>query len=191
MNTRPPQARATTVRLYAVGAIFLVPLSIGVLLVNNSASLNAHANEISRDVASMYAQGIDFSKPANRDIVLRAAEGMGVNIEQGHGVLILSKIRVVHDSDCPSEQTANCTNKGYAVITQRYVIGNPELRASSFGTPGKVDAATGNVRNWTGDISARAEDFTTRLSPGESTYAAECYLTAPEARTGVYSRSMF
>jgi hypothetical protein len=191
MDTRPQQARATTVRLYAVGAIFLVPLSIGVLLVNSSASQNAHANEISRDVASMYAQGIDFSKSANRNIVLRAAEGMGVNIEQGHGVLILSKIRVVHDSDCPPEQPANCANKGYAVVTQRYVIGNPALRASSFGTPAKVDASTGNVRNWTGDISARAEDFTTRLSPGESTYVAECYLTAPESRTGVYSRSMF
>ena len=192
MDTRPQQARAMTVRLYAVGAIFLVPLSIGVLLVNNSASQNAHANEISRDVASMYAQGIDFSKSANRNIVLRAAEGMGVNIEQGHGVLILSKIRVVHDSDCPPEQPANCANKGYAVVTQRYVIGNPALRASSFGTPAKVDTATGNVRNWAGDISARAEDFTTRLSPGESTYVAECYLTAPESQhTGVYSRSMF
>ena len=58
--------------------------------------------------------------------------------------------------------------------------------------PAKVDAATGNVRNWAGDISARAKDFTTRLSPGESTYVAECYLTAPESQhTGVYSRSMF
>ena len=191
MATRPPEVRATTIRLYAVGAIFLIPLSIGVLLVNSNASQNAHANEISRDVASMYAQGIDFSKTANRNIVLRAAEGMGVSIEQGHGVLILSKIRVVHDSDCPAEQPANCTNKGYPVVTQRYVIGNPALRASSFGTPAKVDAATGNVRNWAGDISARAEDFTTRLNPGESTYVAECYLTSPESRTGVYSRSMF
>jgi hypothetical protein len=188
METRTPQARATTVRLYAVGAIFLVPLSIGVLLVNTNASQNDHANEISRDVASMYAQGIDFSKTENRNIVLRAAEGLGVHIDQGQGVLIISKIRVVHDSDCPSE---NCSNKGFAVITQRYVIGSPALRASSFGTPGKIDAASGNVRNWTNDISARAEDFTTHLSPGEVTYAAECYLAAPESHTGVYSRSMF
>ena len=191
METRPQQARATTVRLYAVGAIFLIPLSIGVLLVNSSASQNAHANEISRDVASMYAQGIDFSKASNRDIILRAAEGMGVNIEQGHGVLILSKIRVVHDSDCSFDQSVSCSNKGYAVITQRYVIGNPALRSSSFGSPASVDAVTGNVRNWANDVSARAQDFTTRLNAGELTYAAECYLTAPESRAGVYSRSMF
>jgi hypothetical protein len=191
MENRPQQARATTVRLYAVGAIFLVPLSIGVLLVNSSASQNAHANEISRDVASMYAPGIDFSKSANRNIILRAAEGMGVDIEQGHGVLILSKIRVVHDSDCLPDQPAGCSNKGRAVITQRYVIGNPALRPSSFGTPASVDTATGNVRNWIGDASARAEDFTAHLDPGEVTYAAECYLTSTESRTGVYSRSMF
>ena len=191
METRPPQARATTVRLYAVGAIFLVPLSIGVLLVSSSASQNDNAKEISRDVASMYAQGIDFSKSENRSIVLRAAEGLGVHIDQGQGVLILSKIRVVHDSDCSSDQTTNCSNTGYAVVTQRYVIGNPALRPSSFGTPTKVDAATGNVRNWTSDPSARAQDFATRLKPGEFTYAAECYLTAPESRMGVYSRTMF
>jgi len=191
METRQPQARATTIRLYAVGAIFLVPLSIGVLLVNSSASQNDHANEISRDVASMYAQGIDFSKTENRNIVLRAAEGLGVHIDQGQGVLILSKIRIVHPSDCPADQPANCSNKGYAVVTQRYVIGDAELRSSSFGTPALVDAATGNVRNWAGDSSARAQDFTAHLNPGEFTYAAECYLAAPESRTGVYSRSMF
>jgi hypothetical protein len=191
MDTRSEQPRATTVRLYAVGALFLVPLSIGVLLVNNSASQNYNANEISRDVASMYAQGIDFSKTENRNIVLRAAEGLGVHIDQGQGVLILSKIRTVHDADCSSDQSANCPNKGYAVVTQRYVIGNPALRPSSFGTPASVDGITGNVRNWAGDSSARAQDFTARLSPGEFTYAAECYLTSPESRTGVYSRSMF
>jgi hypothetical protein len=116
---------------------------------------------------------------------------MGVDIEQGHGVLILSKIRVVHDSDCLPDQPAGCSNKGRAVITQRYVIGNPALRPSSFGTPASVDTATGNVRNWIGDASARAEDFTAHLDPGEVTYAAECYLTSTESRTGVYSRSMF
>ena len=185
------EARTATIRLYAVGAIFLVPLSIGVLLVNTSASQNDHANEISRDVASMYAQGIDFSKSANREIILRAAEGLGVRIDQGQGVLIISKIRVVHDSDCPADQSRGCSNKGYPVITQRYVIGNAGLRSSSFGTPANIEAGTGNVHNWATDVSARAQDYSIRLNPGEVTYAAECYLAGPESRTGVYSRSMF
>jgi hypothetical protein len=190
MDTRSQQNRATTVRLYAVGAIFLVPLSIGILLVNAGASQNDHANEISRDVASMYAQGIDFSIIANRNIVLRAAEGLGVNIGQGQGVLILSKIRVVHDSDCTPDQPASCANKGYPVVTQRFVIGNPALRASSFGTPASIDARNGNVYNWANDVSARAQNFDFKLNAGEFTFAAECYLLSPES-AGVYSRSMF
>src|SRR5258708_37308131 len=104
------QARATSVPLYALGAIFLVPLGIGVLLVNNSASRNDHANQVNRDVASMYAQGVDFSNTANQNIALNGAEGMGMNIRGGKGVLILSMIRVVHDTDCLTRGAATCAN---------------------------------------------------------------------------------
>jgi hypothetical protein len=182
---------AASVPLYALGAIFLVPLAIGVLMVNSSASRNDHANQVTRDVASMYAQGLDFSVHSNQNIAMNVAEGLGMNIRGGKGVLILSKIRVVHDSDCPSKPPGNCANKGYAVITQRFAIGNVALRASSFGTPASVDVASGNVGNWASDVSARAEDFPANLKPGEFIYAAECYLPSTESRTGVYSRAMF
>jgi len=186
----PRQARATSVPLYALGAIFLVPLGIGVLLVNNSASRNDHANQVSRDVASMYSQGMDFSNAANQNIALNVADGLGMNLRGGKGVLILSKIRVVHDSDCLALGGANCINKGYAVVTQRFVIGTKTLRPSSFGTPTAIDS-TGSVHNWATDPSARAGDFPANLKSGEFTYAAECYLTSQESRGGVYSRAMF
>ena len=128
---------------------------------------------------------------ANQAIALRVGEGLGMDIRAGQGVLILSKIRVVHDTDCPPQTPAQCANKGYAVVTQRYVLGDRTLRASSFGTPGNVDSATGNVQNWSNDPSARAQDFPPSLKPGEFTYAAECYLTSPESRAGVYSRTMY
>jgi hypothetical protein len=191
MQRRKIQSLSTSIPLYALGAIFLVPLSIGVLLVNSNASQNDHANQISRDVASMYAQGMDFSQSANQTIAMRVAEGLGMNLGDGQGVLILSRIRVVHDSDCPANTRGKCANKGYAVVTQRYVIGNVGLRASSFGAPANVDAATGNVPNWATDVSARAQDFPANLKPGEFTYAAECYQTSLESRSGVYSRAMF
>lgn len=165
----------------------MVPMVIGVLMVNSSARRNDQANQVSRDIGSMYAQGLDFSTQANRDIALNVAEGLGINMHGGKGVLILSRIRVVHDSDCPFN---SCPNKGYAVVTQRYVIGNRTLRPSSFGTPGAIDS-TGNVRNWATDLSARAQDFSPALKPGEFTYAAECYLAANESPGGVYSRAIF
>jgi len=178
---------ATSVPLYALGAIFLVPMVIGVLMVNSSARRNDHANQVSRDIASMYAQGLDFSNRANQDIALNVAEGLGINMHRGKGVLILSKIRMVHDTDCLSSA---CSNKGYAVVAQRFVIGNAALRPSSFGTPASIDS-TGNVRNWSTDVSARAQDFPVALKPGEFTYAAECYLASAESPTGIYSRAMF
>lgn len=189
MHRRFKQPVGTSVRLYALGAIFLVPLSIGVLLVSSNASQNDNAYQISHDVASMYAQGLNFSQRANQNIALSVADAKGIDVRGGKGVLILSKIRVVHASDCPSP-TGKCANKGYAVVTQRYVLGNQALRVSSFGTPGAVDQ-TGEVRDWANDPSARAAEFPANLKPGEVTYAAECYLTSPESGSGVYSRTMF
>jgi hypothetical protein len=177
--------------MYALGAIFLVPLTIGVLMVSSSASRNDHANQISRDVASMYAQGVDFSNPANQNIALNVAGGLGVDIRAGRGVLILSRLRVVHESDCGANGGENCANKGYAVVTQRFIIGNSALRGSSFGSPNSIDPRTGAVRNWAGDVTARAVDFPTTLKAGESTFAAECYLASSEAGNGIYSRAMF
>jgi hypothetical protein len=178
----------TSIPLYALGAIFLVPLSIGVLLVTSNADQNDQANQISRDLGSMYAQGVDFSKSGNQSIAKRVAEGLGMSLNNGQGVLILSKIRVVDPSDCAS---SGCANQGQAVVTQRFVIGNAGLRRSSFGTPENIDAQTGNVANWANDVTARARDFRAKLNPGEFTYAAEFYTLSAESHAGVYSRAMF
>ncbi len=191
MQRRSIQFRANSIVMYTLGAIFLVPLTIGVLLVNSNASQNDHAKQITHDLASMYAQGMDFSKTVNQGIAMSVAEGLGMNVPGGQGVLILSKIRLVHDSDCPSQTPAPCRNKGFAVVTQRFVIGNPALHASSFGTPANTDYATGDVRNWADDPSARALDFQAVLKPGEFTYAAECYISSSDSRNGVYARTMF
>ena len=188
MLRRPKYPTPSSIRLYALGAIFLLPLSIGLVLVTKNASQGDNAYKISHDVGSMFAQGLDFSQSANQNIALGLAEGAGVDIQAGKGVLILSKIRMVHPSDCPSGQ---CSNKGYPVVTERYVLGNRSLRASSFGTPASLDPASGKVRDWMNDQSARASNFASTLKPGEVTYASECYLTTPESPSGVYSRTMF
>jgi len=177
--------------MYTLGAIFLVPLSIGVLLVNSNASQNDHAKQITHDLASMYSQGMDFSQSINQTIAMRVAEGLGMDIPGGQGVLLLSKVRVVEDADCQTQAPGQCRNKGFAVVTQRHVIGNAALRSSSLGVPAKIDPATGDVQDWADDPSARAQDFQASLKPGELTYVAECFLTSPESRSGVYSRAMF
>jgi len=189
MKGRAKDGFVASIPLYALGAIFLVPLSIGVLLVSSNASQYDHANQISRDIASMYAQGMDFSKSANQSIAMRVAEGLGM--PAGQGIIILSKVRVVHDADCRDQTRGECANNGRAVVTERYVMGNATLRRSSLGTPAGLNQTKGDVLNWTSDQSARAQDFTANLKPGEFAYVAECYMTSPELRGGVYARAMF
>ena len=191
MLRRPKSPANSTVRLYALAGIFLLPLSIGLVLVTKTANQSEEAYKISHDIGSMYAQGVDFSESANQNIALSVAEGVGIDMKAGKGVLILTKIRMVHASDCPANATGKCSNKGYAVITERYVLGNRALRSSAFGTPASLDPGSGKVHDWVNDLSARAVNFVSSLKPGETTYAAECYLTSPDSPSGVYSRTMF
>src|ERR1700689_3011239 len=113
MLRRPKHPGTTSLQLYVLGALFLIPLSIGIVLITNNASRSEHAYQISHDVGSMYAQGVDFSQSANQNIVLSVAEGVGIDIQGGKGVLILSKIRVVHPSDCPPNTASKCSTKGF------------------------------------------------------------------------------
>lgn len=191
MLGRPKYPANAALRLYALGAVFLIPLSIGVVLVTTNANRGDHASKISRQIGSMYAQGLDFSRTSNQNIAMSVAEGIGIDLQAGKGVLILSKIRMVHPSDCSEDATERCKNRGYPVVIERYVLGNRSLRPSSFGTPATIDPASGKVRDWTNDPSARASNFVSSLKPGEVTYAAECYLTSPESHGGFYSRAMF
>jgi hypothetical protein len=185
-ETVPQKNQSLT--LYALGAIFLAPLLIGVVLVRNSADRTEIANQVSRDIASMYAQGVDFSQPANQSIALRVAEGAGLRLESGQGVVILSKLRMVREADCAD---GPCPNLGRPVVVERFVIGRQSLRASSFGLPNGVEPSTGKVANWATDLSARAGEAAGNLKPGEFTYAAECYIGTPDSAEGVYTRAMF
>ena len=175
----------------ALGLIFLAPLAVGVFVIDTSASRSSKANEVSRDLSSMYAQGVDFAQPANQNIAIRLAESLGLNVNEGKAVVILSKVHMVTESDCGSTAAAKCGNVGHAVIMQRFVMGNAGLRPSSLGDPAGLDVASGNVRNWATDESARAVDFPLSLKPGEYTYVAESFAASRESRSGVYARAMF
>jgi len=169
---------------FALATLFVVPLLTGVFLAGSSVNRREVASQISHDIGGMYAQGMDFAQPANRAIAQRVTESLGIRLEEGHAVIILTKVRMPSEQDCSA-----CTNLGIPVIVQRFVFGNPALRASGFGTPQDIDPATGNVRNWATDTSARAADFPGTMKPGESTTVTECFV-ASDSHSGVYSRTL-
>lgn len=167
-------------------AIFLAPIGMGIYLVAGNASRGMHADEISRDLASMYSQGVDFSQPANRSIAMRL-----LGTDADHSLVILTRMRAVSEPDCTPSGASDCVNNGYPVVVQRIVIGDATLRESTLGAPRSIDPSTGTVLNWAHDASARVPDAGITLKPGESAYAAEAYLSAPGGRQGVFARSVF
>lgn len=179
-------ARGSTSVQMVLTAVFIVPLVVGIYLSTGTNRRSAHATQVSRDLASMYGQGVDFSKPANQNIALRL-----LNPTDGKSVLILTRIRVVTAADCGPSSDMGCTNQGYPAIVQRIVIGEQDLHPSSLGSPGSIDAATGNVLNWATDISARVSDSSVTAKAGESAFAAEAFISGPDDHTGVYARTLF
>jgi len=169
-----------------LSAVFFVPLLAGIYLATGTNRRSQHANQVSRDMASMYAQGVDFSQPANQSIAHRLLDR-----RDGKTLLILTRVRMVTASDCAAAPANPCANSGYAVMVQRIVIGDADLRASTLGTPLSIDRATGNVLNWTTDLSARVTDPSVSLKPGETAYAAEAFISALDDQSGVYARTLF
>jgi hypothetical protein len=168
-----------------LSACFVIPLVAGIYLSTGTNRRSAHATQVSRDLASMYAQGVDFSQPANRNIARQLLDR-----SDGRALLILTRIHTVGPADCGSMPVIQCSNNGYAVITQRIVIGDPQLRPSSLGAPLSIDQTTGNVLSWANDASARVTDSSVTLKPGESAFAAEAFITGPDEQTGVYARTL-
>jgi hypothetical protein len=106
------------------------------------------AEQICRDVAHMYSDGVDFSQTSNQNIILQQlAAGTGITLAGGNGVIIMSQVLTIYQSDCTAAAVGNCANVGLPVFTQRLYIGNQSLKTSSFGTPsgsGLMDAQ-GNI----------------------------------------------
>ena len=107
----------------------------------------SQAVQVARDIAHMYANGVDFTQTANQNIVINAlAAGTGMTATGGNGVVILSQIQTVYAADCTAASVSPCTNQGLPVFIQRVVFGNSSLRTSTYGTPAStILNSSGNI----------------------------------------------
>ncbi len=150
--------------------------------------------QVCRDVAHMYADGVNFTDTHSQDIVTQQlASGTGMTNTGGNGVVILTKIKTIYQADCDAAGfTSNCVNIGLAVIIQRITFGQPSLRASSFGTPtSTLMDSLGNIapsvyiKNT--DASVQATAFTPLLAAagtsqqqGDTAWVTEVFFTYPD-----------
>jgi hypothetical protein len=161
---------------FALVSVFLVPIMMATISVGFNTSRAIQVTTVTRDAANMYARWVDFSLAANQNLLVRLAAGLDMTATGGNGVIILSKVTYIADTDCTGAglTTAQCTNMNQYVIINRIVVGNASFKTSSFGTPGNI-SSNGDVVNYLTDTSARATNFgnVLNLSSGQFAFMAE------------------
>ncbi|HYP07939.1 MAG TPA: hypothetical protein VER03_17030 [Bryobacteraceae bacterium] len=197
---------------FALTMIVLTPMTIGTIVVGLGLSRYLQTGSVCRSAASLFVRGVNFVVPANQKILGAVSHGLGLAdangniLPNGRGVVILSVLARIGDIECANEGYAandpRCTNRGRVVVTKRIVIGNRNLRNSIYANPTRPPKPDGSFESahYVLESAFVAPQFGTNISqgtptlgPGEITYVAETYFTAPELNLfpGVLSASGF
>jgi hypothetical protein len=140
--------------------------------------------QLARTGASVFSRGTDFSKTANKNLLLLGSEALGITATSGNGVVYLTRVQIA---------TPGSNNAGRLVIAERHVIGDPAFHASYVGTPSSQiwpdpdePLPNGLVDNRNNEMTARATVPTSlnTLPPGESMFIVEVYHRSSELRFG-------
>jgi hypothetical protein len=196
---RDRSRRGTVLIEFALSSLILFPMMVGVVILGLNLGRSVHVMQVCRDVGSMFVRGVDFSANANKDEVVRLAQGLGMTRTGGNGVIFLSKVTLV-----PSGCTSPCNANQYVVV-QRLTIGNTAMSPVQNSRLGPAGAVTldsyGNVANSVTDPNAVVSPSFTgimTLAANEFAYVAEAYFLSPDLTTlgagagnGVYARAVF
>jgi Flp pilus assembly protein TadG len=194
---------------FGLAMIVLIPILFGTVAFGINLGNVLQATQITRDVAHMYAEGVDFSQTGNQNIVVQLVQGLGgLTANGGNGVLILSQIQEIYQADCAAGgyATSQCANLGSRVFINRVVIGNSALRTSNYGTPNPAYiSANDNIgsTNFLTKADDQALNFTDSVLPqtqGQIAYVVEGYFATPNLSflggftgdtAGVYTVAIF
>jgi len=159
-----------TILEFALVMTFLVPMFAGAFTIGMALTKAIQVSNVARDAAVLLVRaytdaesGLDLSVTQNQRIIVRAAQGLGMNSDAqddpsstGSGVVILSKIVMVGPAECslagltpnataPFWDPGNCPNYGSYVFAYRVVIGNGTRWNSTIGKPGGTVQSNGTI----------------------------------------------
>jgi hypothetical protein len=182
--------------LSVAGPLLLQLTNVGVRL-----GRGIQATQVTRDVAHMYALGADFTLPGTQSIARTLGSGFDLT-STGNSVLIFSRLTKVSQVNCTAAGLSNCPNLTQAVFTQRIVLGNASLRASTYGTPPGIYIGTqGTIASadYCKQSTLVAANFepVISLQQDQVTWMVEGYFSMPDLNPlggntgGVYVRLLF
>ncbi len=170
MKRRQSKQSGNTILEFALVMIFLVPMFAGAFTIGMALAKDIQVSNVARDAAVLMVRavtdpesGLDLSQTNNQRIIVRAANGLGMNSDAqqdpsstGNGVVILSKVVMVGPAECsvgvvpaptgaPPWNAGNCANYGQYVFAYRVVIGNGSRWTSQLGSPSSAVRSDGTV----------------------------------------------
>ena len=119
---------------FAFAFPFLLVVLLGGVIVGLILDRQVAVAQLVRNAGNMYARDFDFEPNTNKQVLLRAASGLDIQIDGGSGIIYLSTVRIA-----PAGSGANA---GLPVVVERFVIGNSAISDSSIAMP----TALGNGR---------------------------------------------
>lgn len=204
-SSRNQRRRGSAAMEFALVSVFTLPLLMGTFVLGMSLSRSIQVTQISRDAGHMYVRYVDFTQTANQDIIVRLTSGLGMTRTGGNGVVILSKIMHIGDSECASGGYPvgdnRCVNRNQDVFIQQLKIGDATAKNSNFGTPtGVTYDAKQSITDYLTNSGARASNVTSAitLASGEIAFVSEAFFKTPEldipgykSGNSVYARTIF
>jgi hypothetical protein len=160
---------------FALVAVLFVPMFLGVFIVGMNLIRSIQANQVCRDLDSMYIHGGDFSTYAMQQEAQRLAQGLNLQIgasfagnEQantgntGNGIVTVTQIMWIGSTTSTScvavGGASKCTNHDSFVYTQQMQFGNGALANPNTVTVGTCPSAivnsSGIVQNYITDSRA-------------------------------------
>ena len=189
-----------TILEFALVMIFLVPMFAGSFTIGMALAKDIQVSNVARDAVVLMVRavtdpesGLDLSQTNNQRIIVRAANGLGMNSDAqqdpsstGNAVVILSKVVMVGPAECsvgvvptpsgaPPWNGGNCPNFGQYVFAYRVVIGNGSRWSSTLGNPSSSVRSDGTVsaQNIATNTGNRVSNFSTvtGMTLNQSTFA--------------------
>lgn len=202
---RRPRQGGNAIVEFALVAMFLVTMILGTFSVGMTLTKSVQAGIVSRDAGAMFMRYVDFTLTANKSLLVRLANGMGMTETGGNGVVIMTQITRIGDAQCTQGglTPGSCPNNGRNVVVKRVSVGNSSIYTTTFGSPiSSIIQSDGSITatNYLSNTSARADAFASvmTLNDGEFAFLSEAYFNTPEidlpgyrTNTHVYQRNIF
>ena len=119
VRRRKMQQSGSTLLEFAIVVPCLMSLFFGTVGLGIMMGRYIQAEQMCRDIAHMYSDGVDFTQTTPQNIVVqKLGAGTGITANGGDGVVILSQVQTVYASDCTAAGVSPCTNQGLPVFTQ-------------------------------------------------------------------------